>query len=552
MNGHLMFSRFLSLSLTRRLFLTSAFAAIAWGRLGKTTGLFQDSVIPCSIKGANRTIGHYLWQKKMASPEIILEEDVVIIGAGISGLSTARYLYKSGHKNFRILDLESSIGGNSQSGETAAGYHPWGAHYLPIPTQECRFLYEFLQESGVITGFDREEKPLFNEEYICHDPMERLRLNGGFQEGLIPKRGVSSTEKDEIKQFFALMETYKYKKGQDHKMAFCIPLEFSSQDPDLLSLDQITMEQFMIDNKFTSKALFWYIDYCYRDDYGAGTHIISAWAGIHYFASRRPFSANAPEESILTWPEGNSFLVKKLVYGFERKISTQALVYKIRFEDDKYVISYYSQKEDKVYSIKCRSVVAAVPQFILKRICDSKIIAASTTVKPKKYTPWVVANLTVTEVPPVKNMPLAWDNVSFYSRSLGYIHANHQDIHQFHKQRNLTYYRPLDDGDETRERQKAMERTSDDWRTFILEDIEKVHPGLNKYIKEIKVWVWGHGMICPTVDYIWGRERFEKRKGIANFYTVHTDQSGISIFEEAFYQGMKAGESIVSKMRENK
>ena len=37
---------------------------------------------------------------------------------------------------------------------------------------------------------------------------------------------------------------------------------------------------------FTAEPLRWYADYCCRDDYGASSEQVSAWAGIHYFASR--------------------------------------------------------------------------------------------------------------------------------------------------------------------------------------------------------------------------------------------------------------------------
>jgi hypothetical protein len=46
----------------------------------------------------------------------------------------------------------------------------------------------------------------------------------------------------------------------------------------------------------TDPHLRWYLDYCCRDDYGAGIATVSAWAGIHYFASRHGFHA-APGRS---------------------------------------------------------------------------------------------------------------------------------------------------------------------------------------------------------------------------------------------------------------
>ena len=63
----------------------------------------------------------------------------------------------------------------------------------------------------------------------------------------------------------------------------------------------------------------WYLDYCCRDDYGAGSAEVSAWAGLHYFASRHGFRAPGDEarggegsEGVLTWPEGNAWLAERL------------------------------------------------------------------------------------------------------------------------------------------------------------------------------------------------------------------------------------------------
>ena len=48
------------------------------------------------------------------------------------------------------------------------------------------------------------------------------------------------------------------------------------------------MQQWMESNRFTSPYLNWYVNYACRDDYGALATDTSAWAGIHYFASREP------------------------------------------------------------------------------------------------------------------------------------------------------------------------------------------------------------------------------------------------------------------------
>ena len=67
---------------------------------------------------------------------------------------------------------------------------------------------------------------------------------------------------------------------------------------------------------WTTRTCAGTLDYCCRDDYGADASTVSAWAGLHYFASRHGFHAPGDEggdrDGVLTWPEGNARLVHHL------------------------------------------------------------------------------------------------------------------------------------------------------------------------------------------------------------------------------------------------
>ena len=56
---------------------------------------------------------------------------------------------------------------------------------------------------------------------------------------------------------------------------------------------------------------------------------------------------------------------------------------------------------------------------------------------------------------------------------------------------------------------------------------------------------WGHAMIRPTPGFIWGADR---RKAAAPFRGIHfagADLSGVPIFEEALYHGVRAAEEVL-------
>ena len=71
-------------------------------------------------------------------------------------------------------------------------------------------------------------------------------------------------------------------------------------------------------------TLRWYANYACRDDYGALARDTSAWAGIHYFASREP-----EEKGPLTWPEGNGWIAQRLIEKLRRYVTTGSSVYRI-------------------------------------------------------------------------------------------------------------------------------------------------------------------------------------------------------------------------------
>ena len=103
--------------------------------------------------------------------------------------------------------------------------------------------------------------------------------------------------------------------------AFALPAHRSRWNAELAALDATTFAQWLAANGVTDTALTTYLDYCCRDDYGAGLAEVSAWAGVHYFASRHGFvapgdgeanEAGTAREAVFTWPEGNAWLTQRL------------------------------------------------------------------------------------------------------------------------------------------------------------------------------------------------------------------------------------------------
>src|SRR4029453_2722271 len=108
------------------------------------------------------------------------------------------------------------------------------------------------------------------------------------------------------------------------RRAFTIPMELSRQDKDLLELDSVSIRDFLDASGLRSPALHWYVNYACRDDFGCTSGDVSAWAGIHYFSSR-----DTDQNSVLTWPEGNGWIVKRLRERLRNSIRPSALVFRV-------------------------------------------------------------------------------------------------------------------------------------------------------------------------------------------------------------------------------
>ncbi len=518
---------------------------LALGGAGLATREFLNrprfNHIPAKLHGANLKVGHLLREAIKAVPQETRDIGTLIVGGGIAGLSAAWFLQKNGVTDFEVLELDREVGGNSASGKNEVSAYPWAAHYVPLPSPEAKEVRALFEELGIITGY-RDGLPVYNEYYLCADPHERLFDRGIWSESLVPNVGLTPEERAKLREFFAFTDSLKNKRGRDGRVIFNIPLEHSSVDPDWRGLDRVSFQDFLKERGWDVAPLQWYVDYCCRDDYGFRAEFVSAWAGLHYFASRSGEAANADAQTVLTWPEGNGWIAQRLRDKLEKHLRVNRLAYRIQNEGDFVIVDVIKADSGEVTRYRAKDVIYAGPRFTANHIVKDLPRLPS-----PEHAPWVVANVTVERVPVTEGAPLSWDNVSTYSPSLGYIVANHQDLTILRTAKVLTYYRPLDERDAKTEREEAQKRTLEEWREMVLADLERMHPGLHREVRTIDIWVWGHGMPSPGIDYVWNTEREKRFAPFGRVHFAHADQSGISVFEEAQFRGVEAARRVLKK-----
>lgn len=508
----------------------------------------EKPTFPCRMLGPSMAKGHKI--RNGSAAELISKtpptstREIVIVGGGIAGLSAAWWLKKQGVTDFVVLEMENEVGGNSSSGRNDTSAYPWGAHYIPLANEESSYVRTFFEEEGIIQGMEGGQ-PVYNELYLCHEPQERLLKDGIFSEGLIPKRGLQPDDKAEMKRFFNLMDDLRKARGTDGKFAFAIPLELSSRDVKWRSLDKVSMADWLAQQGFKSAPLLWYIDYCCRDDYGSLGRNVSAWAGLHYFAGRRGTAANAEMNSVVTWPEGNGYVVECLRKKLAPHLQTGSPAVSIKPRDGK-LHTVHLNKDENRKCIESSYVIFCAPRFIAPYIISDYVSPLKSGKSAPSYAPWLVANITLKGIPAARGTELSWDNVAYRSPSLGYVVANHQDITTGRNNLVITYYRPLAEEDPAVARRKLSETAAADWSKTISHELERMHPGITGQILSMDIWPWGHGMISPGPGYIWGTTRENMTQPHGSIYFAHSDISGISNFEEAQYRGVEAAKAILS------
>jgi hypothetical protein len=310
------------------------------------------------------------------------------------------------------------------------------------------------------------------------------------------------------------------------------------------------MAQWMEAEGFRSPRLKWLVDYACRDDYGAAAEAVSAWAGIWYFAARQ-VGKGERSEGFLSWPEGNGRLIRQLLSGLAPgQVERNVLVHTVEPGTEGCRVEAVEAGTGKPRAFQARQVVFAGPRFVA-----GHVVAPWRERRPEwmgafSYGPWVVANLTLSSPPRGRGFPLAWDNVFYESKSLGYVVATHQALRQYEGGPTvLTWYLPMAGQDVKAEREKVLSAGYGEWEAMVMADLMPAHPGIADQALRLEVMRWGHAMIRPSPGFMWGPARFAAQESLGRtLHFAHTDLGGMALFEEANWFGVKAAERVLKEL----
>ncbi len=532
-------------------------------------------------QGGSPNPGH-AWREAQAShrresfvPERSAKAQVLVVGGGIAGLSAARALTQAGMDDVAVLDLEHEMGGNSRGmrlGPQALPC-PMGAHYLPMPGLQALEVIELLSAWGLLTHTQgRLQTTPLGEQHLCHSPQERVYWQGQWHEGLIPP----GDDEDGSELRAQMKRLWQWMANLQRGLGFTMPSARAPWGAAHAELEAQSFAQALDAQGLTHPLLRAHMDYCCLDDYGASSQQVSAWAGVHYFASRhgleqaleaevdakRGRAPSASEErALFTWPQGNAWLVERLAHGLEGRLypgaaALSVTAHKHHVEVD--ALHRLAGERSRPQRVRwhARRVVLATPMFVSARLLqgEPQLQAALALAVPQmRWAPWLLTQLLL-------DGPLldrggahpSWDNLIGQRNptggepriSLGYVNSTHQSLSPQPGPTVLTHYQAL--GGHSAQalrqaRQRLLHEPCRDWLRGVLQEMSALHPDLRQRLQSATLVRHGHAMSVPLPG-LRSQSAFQALGHTGDRVRLaHADLAGYSVFEEACYWGMQAG-----------
>jgi monoamine oxidase len=456
--------------------------------------------------------------------------DVVVLGAGPSGLAAAWALQKAGVAKFLVIDKEEKVGGQARLTLLAGKKAAVGAAYSLPPWNDL--LTDFYKALKVVD--DKTGKPF--DTALAPEPANRVWMNGkwfddAWGDGMKalplpaqPLAGLIALRKE--------LAAYAEYKTQDKLTAFDAPVDAGSKDKAIRGLDAVTFAAWVRSKKWSDEASAFFDPYC-RSALGLRAEEVSAFAAINFLQSE--FSP------VMTQPGGNAYLAERLgeLIGLDKFRLKRTVVRVEEKKDGVYVTTVDGAGQDP-RTIKAKRVVSALPQYISGRVLIDQP-ARAVSAMSFKYAPYLVVNLALSDL----DKGYGYDN--WLNRAADapdadrlvtdFIVADAQSRKGSGGPGVITAYCPVL---QPYTRKQVRDEPFDVWAKRVVAGLSVAIPDIEKRVEAIEIFRWGHALALATPGHVFSKERDECKKPLGAIHFAHTDLDGTPAIEGAIAHGVRA------------
>ena len=347
---------------------------------------------------------------------------------------------------------------------------------------------------------------------LCHSPQERLFIDGGWHDGLLPPvEALPAAERATTLAEYRALRRRRRGRGRRRRASRSRPRARAGAIRSPRST-RVTFAAWLDAQGLAAPALRWYLDYCCRDDYGAGSADVSAWAGLHYFASRHGFHAPG-DDAQRRRSEARAHLARRQRLARASASPRRSAIACIRAASSSRVDEGRARGRRRRLERGDASsasagprarVVLATPLFVAARLLAAPPAALRDAAGRVRHAPWLVANLQLDAA--ARRSPRRarrrGTTCSTAARGLGYVDAMHQSTRAVAGPTVLTRLRRRSAPAATRRSPSSAAAcsptTGGRGPRRVIADLAPAHPDLAAKLRRVDLMRYGHAMSIPV------------------------------------------------------
>jgi hypothetical protein len=306
-------------------------------------------------------------------PETIEDAELIIVGAGMSGLLSAYFLRDL---NPLLLEQAPRLGGNSRAESWRGLDYSLATAYFTIPDEGSE-IQKFFQDLGI------------DKIYRAREVNDPIFIDGKRYDDIWNKGTNSQNQKQFQKLKKLFLDTVNNENGARYpEMPF---IELTDQMY-VEKLDRISFKDYL-ENHLKEKLhphVENVIEYYFWSAAACSSTEVSAAAGLNFFAA--DFGAIAVTEG------GNAAIAERVVGVLSKTMAPErfrvnSLVFDVRYEKDRILVSYWNG--DRIKTVRAKAVVMSCPKFIAGRVIEGLEPERLKIYKTLRYRSYMLGNLLV-------------------------------------------------------------------------------------------------------------------------------------------------------------